>query len=129
MAKKESTTPAADMTDKKIDQLFSAVESEGALISCEDMDRLERYWEDDRATRRCSLIMLTKPFKELQSLVESDRGFALAMAATYDTLDTFAYESLSQTITKAHANMMLLLACREDMEALLAEARSQRLSA
>jgi len=51
------------------DRMLAFLDGEAAVLSCEEMDIIERYWKEDMVARRTALIMLTKPFAELSQMI------------------------------------------------------------
>lgn len=44
------------------DNLLKKIKGEEAILTCDEMDIIEKFWEQDRGARRCTLIALTKPY-------------------------------------------------------------------
>ncbi len=111
--------------DDFADKLIADLDSKGPLLTCDDMDKLERLWEEERRGRRCALVLMTKPFSWVREQVETDRDFAAAVAACYSyTRENELYKGTAALIEQANLWAMIALAGREDMNELLAEAEA-----
>ncbi|MBI5785187.1 MAG: hypothetical protein HZA64_07005 [Rhodocyclales bacterium] len=109
--------------DEFSDELFAAMQSKGPFLTPDDMDKIERLWEEERRTRRCALVLLTMPFAELRDSVEQDRDFAGAVAEVFRcTKDLAYYKGMVELLQQANLWAMTAIACREDMAELLTEA-------
>ena len=64
------------------DHIFQELGQKPAQLTPEDMDDLERWWLKTTRSRRCSLVMSTKPWSWLAGQVRDDRDFAGTVAAT-----------------------------------------------
>ena len=64
-------------------KLLSELEKEDAILSCKEMDMIEKFWGENRRGRRSALIQLTKPFAWLSDTVKNDDECAEAVAEIY----------------------------------------------
>jgi len=108
------------LSDTFAEEMLGKLESQAATLSCEEMDKIEKFWEEDRAGRRCALINLTKPFSFIKEGVLKDISFAEALAGVYNSLDPEKYEAIASLLRNAQIRIMFALAGRDDMEELLA---------
>jgi hypothetical protein len=60
--------------------MFTAMEKAEAVLTCEDMNQIEALWDQQRCERQTTLLMLTKPWADLNQKIAEDRNFALAVA-------------------------------------------------
>lgn len=111
--------------DEFANNLLAKMEGEEAILTCEEMDIIEKFWDVDRRNRRCSLVMLTKPFSWLREQVENDDDFAQSVAAMNVCLDASKYEQIANLLHDAQRRLMCAIACREDMSALLDKAKAE----
>ena len=107
------------------DSLLAKLETEEAALTTEEMDIIERFWRDDIRNRRCALIFLTKPFSKSREQIENDRGFAVSAATVMECIEPDRYEVISDLLHDAHRRLMAALACREDMEEIMKEAKDE----
>lgn len=113
------------MSDEDAEQILADAMKLPAELSCEEMDELERWWELERPNRRCALIYLTRPFKWVRKKTESSREFAVTLASIGELLNEQLanYKRLVEMLERAQARMILALACRRDMEAVLEDGK------
>lgn len=120
----ERRQPAApeELTDDAADALLAEIDAKAALLTLDDMDRIEQKWRELMTVRRCSLVMLTRPFADLRSDVEESRDFAVAVAEALRKVDLDFYQGMATLIDTARVWLLMALACREDMAEIMAEA-------
>ncbi|MEW8086174.1 MAG: hypothetical protein AB2823_11450 [Candidatus Thiodiazotropha endolucinida] len=102
--------------------LFDKLEAEGPVFTLEELGIFEGRLHKNAATRRLALVVLTKPFSEIQEKIESDRDFAIATADIYNCTDPGLYQATHDLLENARLRMAGLLACRVDMEEIFKEA-------
>ncbi len=107
------------------DSLIAKLETEEASLTAEEMDIIEQFWRNDIANRRATLIMLTKPFSEIREQIENDRSFAVAAAAVFDCIEPDKYQAIADLLSDAQRRLMGALACREDMQEIMKEAKEE----
>jgi hypothetical protein len=133
MATKSVANPVAHLTEEDwaamddktyCENMDKVINAAPPLLSFEDMDKLERWWRDGVRRRRCSLILLTTPAKELVEKVQKDRGFAVAVADVLDGIKdlTNVAQELTELFNAVEARTILALAAREDMQEIMDEA-------
>jgi hypothetical protein len=105
--------------DEFADKILAKMEGEQELITCDEMDIIERFWEQDRAVRRCALVSLTKPFTWLRENIERDTGFAEAEIEVFQSLDPGKYRAIAELLETAQKRLLVAVACREDMQVLM----------
>jgi len=105
------------------ESILVKLETEEAALTCEEMDIIEQFWRDDMRNRRCALVFLTKPFSEIREQIESDRGFAVCAAAAMDCIEPDRYQTIANLLRDVQRRLMVAVACREDMEEVLEEAK------
>jgi len=96
------------------DTLFEKLEAEPALLSCDEMDDIEKWWRSDMPTRRMALVFLTKPWKEVQQQIIEDDSFAAAAGEVVQCLDSERYKALAEVIDTAGWRIKMALCSRED---------------
>ena len=79
------------------------------MLSCDEMDGIEKYWQDTVIARRCLFVMATKPWKEVRDMVVEDREFAEAVATAIHCVDENAYKGISDYITTAKMRLSVAL--------------------
>jgi hypothetical protein len=110
------------------DEMPDVLRAAPAILTVEELTRLEELIEQQREydtyTRRLALAVLTKPGRELLEDVERDDRFAEALAVVDRSLDNYVgrVEELLGLLRNAQARNIILLAMREDMYELLAQA-------
>ena len=110
--------------DAEIDALLSKLDNEGPQVPyrmTEEVDaRLKSDW-----VRRASIAFLERPFKEMTTKFAEDRQTAITFAVLYHKLpETIErYKGLAGLLETAKIRLMIALCSREDMEAVLEEAR------
>ncbi|MFC1347716.1 MAG: hypothetical protein G8D81_20480 [gamma proteobacterium symbiont of Clathrolucina costata] len=102
--------------------LFDKLEAEGPVFTLEELGRFENRLQKNAATRRMALVVLTKPFSEIQEQIENDREFAVATADIYQCTDPELYQATHDLLENARLRIAGLLACRDDMEEIFKEA-------
>ncbi|MCG7863861.1 MAG: hypothetical protein JAZ18_15865 [Candidatus Thiodiazotropha endolucinida] len=102
--------------------LFDKLEAEGPVFTLEELGIFENRLQTNAATRRLALVVLTKPFSEIQEQIENDREFAVATADIYNCTDPGLYQATHDLLETARLRMAGLLACRDDMEQVFEEA-------
>lgn len=122
----ESMAPA-EFGDAMMEQL----EHSGPILSYEDVDAIERRWEDERQLRRSVFLMLTLPGSELREKVANDRAFAVSVARALPcvTEGNLYYKGIVDLMGAASARILVALSSREDMAAVMQEADAEALSA
>lgn len=119
---RSTKTPRKTKANTKIDKILATMNAKGPMLSCEDMDKIEARWEEERRARRCSLVLMTKPFSWLKQQVKDDRDFALAVADVFRcTNENQFYKGVNELMEQAHLWAMIALCEREDMQEILAE--------
>lgn len=119
---------SAQMSDQECDALLAQMDAREPMLSCDDMDKIEKQWVERRAARRCALVLMTKPFSWLREQVENDRDFALAVADVLScTKNIDYYKGMVDLMEQARLWSMMALACREDMSDLITEAETGNL--
>lgn len=110
-----------DQDAAELDQLLESMEQLPAQLTTTDMDNLERRWRESMRARRMALVMLTQSFQEFQQNVETDREFAVAVAATFACVeDQIEFcRGVAKTLETSKIWMMMALVGREDMEEVL----------
>ena len=104
------------------EKLVAQADDQGPALTHSDMDIIEECWEKRRAARRCALILLTKPFKEIREGVGKNREFALAVAEVISCNENLDfYKGIHEFLVKAKVWGSIALAGREDMEEIFAE--------
>jgi hypothetical protein len=130
MAVNECIEKAAsdEMSDQEVDELLAQIDAREPMLSCDDMDKIEKQWVERRAARRCALVLMTKPFSWLREQVENDRDFALAVADVFIcTKNIDYYKGMAELMEQAKLWSMMALVCREDMSDLIAEVETGNL--
>lgn len=134
MAAESVANPVADLTDEDWnamdDKTYEAnleklIDTAPALLSFEEMDQIEKWWCEGIRRRRCSLVLLTMPAKELTEKVHSDRDFAIAVADVLDGIKDVVNvsEELTQLFRAVEARTILALSVREDMQEIVEAAK------
>ncbi|WP_394807505.1 hypothetical protein [Nitrosomonas sp.] len=107
------------------DNIMEKIKGEKAILTPEEMDIIERFWEKDRATRRSALIALIKPYSWLEENIKNDTAFAEAMVAVYECIDPDKYRQIANLLFDAQRRVMCAMACREDMRELMIKAKAE----
>ena len=111
--------------DEFADKILAKMENQCSILTCDEMDIIEKFWEQDRRARRCALIQLTKPFKWLRENVENDDEYAEAAVEILECIDPKKYEEIAKLISAAKVRVMCALAGREDMQILMDKAKTR----
>jgi hypothetical protein len=124
-----------DLTEEQIESLSSdgfasgllaIVKDKKAILSCEDMDRIEAKWQSDKRLRRSALLLLTEPWECLAQRVSEDRKFAVIVALIMQyAREAKLYQCLAEMMETAHVWTMVALSGREDMKEVIAEAETE----
>ncbi|MEW8042493.1 MAG: hypothetical protein AB2826_09690 [Candidatus Thiodiazotropha sp.] len=109
--------------DKFAKNLFDKLEAEGPVLTLDELEIFEDRLQENRVTRRTALVVLTKSFSEVQEMIEKDRDFAVATADVFNCTDPGLYQATHDLLQNARIRMAGLLACRDDMEQVLEEAK------
>lgn len=122
MAKRNSRKSDARFAD----DMIATVKAAPAVLSTAQLDEVERAFNSWGTTRRTALAFLTKSGGYLIQQVQKDRQFAVALADAANHADEYLeYLRQFETSLKAfRARAIVALACREDMDAVLQEARA-----
>lgn len=104
--------------DEFAGNIFEKMKGEDAVLTCEEMDIIEKFWEEDRRTRRCALIVLTKPYSWLEEQIKNDTVFAEAMMKVFECIDVKKYEAITNLLLDAQRRIMCAITCRDDFEEL-----------
>jgi hypothetical protein len=108
--------------DECVAQTLALMDAKPPVLTCVQMDDIERRWNEQQALRRYALLLLTKPFSWLRAQVEADRSFALAVADAYrHPQETAFYQNVLDLMKEANYWMMMALCGRTDMSELLLE--------
>ena len=100
------------------DNILEKMKSEEAILTCEEMDIIEKFWEQDRRNRRATLIALTKPYTWLEEHIKNDTGFAEAMMEVFECIDVKKYEAITNLLLDAQRRIICAITCREDFDEL-----------
>ncbi|MEW8548577.1 MAG: hypothetical protein AB2693_34175 [Candidatus Thiodiazotropha sp.] len=121
------TKTVTDCEQKKdlANNLLAKLKAEGPVFTIDDLGRFEDRLHKNAATRRAALAVLTKPFSEIQEMIENNRDFAVATADILTCTDPELYQATHDLLENARTRMVLLLACREDMEEIIEEAERE----
>lgn len=104
--------------DEFADNIFEKMKSEEAILTCEEMDIIEKFWNQDRRNRRATLIALTKPYTWLEENIKNDTGFAEAMFEVLECIEPEKYESITNLLLNAQRRIICAITCREDFDEL-----------
>lgn len=111
--------------DDSCDAIYAKAENFGPVLTCEEMDNIEALWLKEKVNRRAALVMLTKPWAELNKMIIEDRGFAVAAAQVQILAkEVNLYKALAELMEAADMRIMLALASREDMVEVIEEAKA-----
>jgi hypothetical protein len=115
---------AADEGEKFLRQLREAP----AVFTDAEMYSLEAKIgaDGDGPTRRIALAVLTTSGSRLLDEIAADRDYAVAVADVYQHLDGYLgrLRELTELMSAAQVRMMLALANREDMYAVMQQAKT-----
>ncbi|MFT4255632.1 MAG: hypothetical protein QM599_01500 [Pseudoxanthomonas sp.] len=111
-------------------EVFAKLEQKGPILTFEEMDLIEERWRDDTRNRRCSLLVLAKPWVELRELVVTDKEFAIAVAQIAPIARDLSerLHSLADAIGAADIWATCALAHREDMAEVIGLAAAEACS-
>lgn len=111
--------------DEFADELLKKLESDDDLIEADFSDRVDEKFQRD-AARRGGLLFLSKPWKEMADAIAKDRDLAVAFADVAVCLDESisAYKGLADLLVTAQTRINLALCGREDMQAVMEEAKA-----
>ncbi|MBT3038811.1 MAG: hypothetical protein KME37_07685 [Candidatus Thiodiazotropha sp. (ex Codakia orbicularis)] len=109
--------------DEFAKNLFDKLEAEGPVFTLGELEIFEDRLQKNHATRRTALVVLTKSFSEVQEMIENDRDFAVATADVFNCTDPGLYQATHDLLENARIRMAGLLACRDDMEQVIEEAK------
>ena len=129
MADKDSTPATIDKPvtppewetmnkDEFAGNILEKMKSEEAILTCEEMDIIEKFWEIDRRNRRATLIALTKPYSWLEEHIGNDSGFAEAMFEVFECIEPEKYKSIANLLLDAQRRIMCAITCRDDFDEL-----------
>lgn len=113
------------ISDKFIDELFSNLMKEPPVVPenfCEAVDRELKY----DINRRIALVFLSKPFREMEEAMRTNRDTAVAFSGCAASLTNTIerYKGLVVLLEKSKIRMEMALCGREDRQQLLAEGRN-----
>lgn len=108
------------------ENLIAKIRDEKAILTCEEMDIIEKFWELDRSTRRCTLIALTKPYSWLEEQVQNDTKFAESMIELYQCIDPEKYKTIANLLLDANRRIMCAITCRDDMKDLMDKVKTEQ---
>lgn len=111
------------------ENILEKMKGEDAILTCEGMDIIEKFWEEDRTTRRCALIALTKPYSWLEEQIKNNTGFAEAMMEVFECLDVEKYEVITNSLLDARRRIMCAITCRDDFDELRQKIKANQESA
>jgi|GEM_PF-5883846 len=100
------------------DKLLEKMKNEEAILTPEEMDIIEKFWEQDRVVRRATLLALTKPYSWLEEQIKNNTGFAEAMIEVFECIEPQKYEIISNSLFDARRRIMCAITCRDDSEEL-----------
>ena len=102
------------------DQLLASLEGEEQpTLTLDQMDQIERQWENLKIARRCLLIWGTKPWKEIAESIQEDHELAIAAAASVSCDHLEFYKWLPELIESTKMRLMVALCCREDAKEIM----------
>lgn len=104
--------------DDFTENILEKMKGEDAILTCKEMDIIEKFWEEDRTTRRCASIALTQPYSWLEEQIKNNTGFAEAMIELFESMDVKKYELIANAIFDAQRRIMCAITCRDDFEEL-----------
>jgi len=97
-----------------------------AILTIEQVDEVEKAWMGLYDTRRCTLGILTKSFKEIEQLVKDDREFALTMAAICEcNRELKFYKDIKDLLERATLTASMALCSRKDFPEISTEAKAE----
>jgi hypothetical protein len=128
VAKKPNKVAKSD--DKFIAKIQRDMIASGPLLTCDQMDEIERTWLTLKRGRRCQLGLFTKPGRWIVDQIKKDHEFAVLAAAilayTEDTMKF--YVGLKKTLETASMRTGVALCWRTDMAAVVAEGKRRYLA-
>lgn len=77
---KSNTAALPQETQQDAEALINACKGQPAALKPSEVDEFDQWLVDTKVSRRVSLVMLSKPYDELESGVLNDRDFAVAVA-------------------------------------------------
>lgn len=124
------TKRGSRLSVKQADDILKDYKRRPALMSKETVFELDAAIRADKfgVSRRLGLLFLSKPCKELIENVQCDREFAVAVAQASDSVTEYRERlgDLVSSMEESEKRMMIALATREDMQAVLAEAKRDK---
>lgn len=112
--------------DEFADNLLEKMKGEEAVLTCEQMDIIEKFWDEDRRTRRAALAMLTKPYAWLEDKIQNDKEFAEAMVELLECVETDKYSCIANLLLDAQRRLICAISCREDLDELHVKVKAKR---
>ncbi len=111
------------------DKILRDYRNRPAIFTAEGMEEYERAVAADNyaVTRRIALATLAKPCAEIIDGIKEDREVAAAFARASASMHMYTslLRQLADVIEEADKRLVIALACREDMAAVLAEAAAE----
>lgn len=108
------------------DKVLGDYRNRRAIFTSEGMEEYERAIAADnyRVTRRIALATLTRPCAEIIDSIKEDREVAVEFARASASMHMYTslLRQLADAIEEADKRLVVALACREDMDAVIAEA-------
>ena len=130
MAKKSANRSPKDLNDMPseefCDWLFKKLESDDDLLPADFSNMVDEEMRHD-APGRVALVFLSKPWKQMSDSMVKDRDTALAFAEIAVRLDESIgrYKALADLLGTAQTRINLAFCGREDMQAVMAEAKAE----
>lgn len=126
MTKRKQREPESD---EALEAFYQRIRAMPAAITEAQALQMEAAFREDRhgLARRAALAVLSQPCEHLFAQIESDRATAVAMAASRGWItDYLAYlAAVVETMKAAELRLTTALCVRDDMDAVIADARKE----
>jgi len=114
--------------NEQMEEIYNNFENSEAVLTGDEVNRIEERWGGRAGgiSRRSGLASLARSGKELLENIGTDRGAAVALATVSELTKSYAEDLrlLADLMDHASIRTRLALVNREDMEAVISEAKS-----
>lgn len=128
-AKRQAKRQANRRPSLDADKILADYRNRLAIFTTEEMEEYERAVAADNygVTRRIALATIARPCAEIIDSITEDREVAVAFAQASASMHMYTslLRQLADAIEEADKRLVIALACREDMAAVLAEAAAE----
>lgn len=109
------------------EKLVERVEAEPAVFTLDQVRQGNRSLDEIQYVRKIAAFLLSRSGRELMDDVAGKRDLAVALAEWSDQVKRFEEKTQAtlEMVTAAYTRLIVALACRDDMDQVLNEARGK----